>query len=442
MYGPASILVMAVVYFLMLLTISVTLTLSPRLQAQTVNVSSSNSSSHSTPPNLAVFSSDSKPYNFTYGEWTARWWQWAFIFCTAKDESKWEQWDEIVSRSMVMSPNMSPRKYREANVLNAQLLGIPSAIQESLIRSKREMDLAKKCVQYLKGQIESATVPLSSLSEKEFRYNNPVWIPYADILGQTLPANKGTEMRINKRLLSLLKIIALVKANLRFQVNFANQILTIASIEDLTEALYIMQNSTGLPPYKIRFFNEIFYPLYQKKVEEEDEQESAVVIQGQLISAQNRITTISGTVTLTANEICDYYNLQNPKSPINSENLRKTYLHELDNAGWIESIDVRNGNTKKAYYPIVVPAETSSLNVKTRETNETKIFPQFFTFHKINVPKNFELLSKDWLIYQILGLWKCGIELGGAKYSIDNYNEAIQFLDIESKLADCLRFPD
>jgi hypothetical protein len=62
------------------------------------------------------------------------------------------------------------------------------------------------------------------------------------------------------------------------------------------------------------------------------------------------------------------------------------------------------------------------------------VFPQFFTFHKINVPKNFELWSKDWLIYQILGLWKCGIELGSAQYSIDNYNDALQFLDIENKL--------
>jgi hypothetical protein len=89
-------------------------------------------------------------------------------------------------------------------IYTAQLLGIPSVIQESLIRSKREMDLAKKCVKYLKGQIETATVP----------------------------------------------------------------VLTIASVEDLTEALYIMQNSMGLPPYKISFFNEIFYPLYQKKLEE------------------------------------------------------------------------------------------------------------------------------------------------------------------------------
>jgi hypothetical protein len=281
-------------------------------------------------------------------------------------------------------------------------------------------------VLYLKAQIEKAT-----LSEKEFTYKNPVWIPYTEILGETLPANEGTEMRINKRLLSLLRITALVKANLRFQVNFDNQILTIASVEDLTEALYILQNSTGLPPYKIRFFNEIFCPLYQKKLEE-NEQESMVVIQGQLVLAQNN----SSTVALTANEICDHYNLQNPNSRIDSENLRKTYLHELDNAGWIESLEVRYGNTKKMYYPIVVPSETSSLNVetKTRETHETRVFPQFFTFHKINVSKNFKLLSKDWLVYQILGLWKCGIELGNAQYSISNYNEAIQFLDTESKL--------
>ncbi len=71
-----------------------------------------------------------------------------------------------------------------------------------------------------------------------------------------------------------------------------------------------------------RFFNEIFYPLYQKKVEEENEQESAVVIQGQLLSAQNKITALYPG-TLTANEICDHYNLHNPKSPINTDNLRK-----------------------------------------------------------------------------------------------------------------------
>jgi hypothetical protein len=71
MTAPASILAVTAVYFLV---VSITLTSSPRLQAQTVNVSSDNI--HSTPN--SVFSSDSKPYNFTYGEWTARWWQWGY----------------------------------------------------------------------------------------------------------------------------------------------------------------------------------------------------------------------------------------------------------------------------------------------------------------------------------------------------------------------------
>jgi hypothetical protein len=60
-----------------------------------------------------------------------------FIFCTAKDESKWEQWDEVVSRSLIMSPNMSPRKYRESTVLSAQQIGLPTAMQEAMIRPRR-----------------------------------------------------------------------------------------------------------------------------------------------------------------------------------------------------------------------------------------------------------------------------------------------------------------
>jgi hypothetical protein len=71
-WPAALILAIAAVYFLV---VSMTLTFSPRLQAQTFNISVDNS--HSI-PNLSVFSSDSKPYNFTYGEWTARWWQWGY----------------------------------------------------------------------------------------------------------------------------------------------------------------------------------------------------------------------------------------------------------------------------------------------------------------------------------------------------------------------------
>jgi hypothetical protein len=159
-----------------------------------------------------------------------------FIFCTAKDESRWEQWQEIVSRSLIMSPNMSPKKYRESTILNAGQIGLPNAMQEALIRSRKEMELARKCVLYLKSSISeaAATLRIEDVSENhhDFIYNNPVWIPYSQILGATLPAEKGTEMRINRRLLLLLRIIALTKSALRYQVIFDNQSLTIAAVED------------------------------------------------------------------------------------------------------------------------------------------------------------------------------------------------------------------
>ena len=95
------------------------------------------------------------------------------------------------------------------------------------------------------------------------------WIPYTEILGNTLPDDKGTEMRTNRRLLLLIRIISLAKGDLRFQVILHNQTLTIANGEDLTEALHIIQNSDGSPPYKVKFFTDILCPLHERKVEEE-----------------------------------------------------------------------------------------------------------------------------------------------------------------------------
>jgi len=73
-----------------------------------------------------------------------------------------------------------------------------------------------------------------------------------------------------------------------------------------------------LPPYKVRFFNEIIYPLYEKKAEEErskqEQPSNEVIITGNL-EGSSILEEKLRKVTLTANEICDYYNLKNP-SPL------------------------------------------------------------------------------------------------------------------------------
>ena len=44
-------------------------------------------------------------------------WGWPVcIFCSARDESKWEIWPEIQSRCLITSPNMSIEKYQESNL--------------------------------------------------------------------------------------------------------------------------------------------------------------------------------------------------------------------------------------------------------------------------------------------------------------------------------------
>jgi hypothetical protein len=60
----------------LLITLIALISLSPTLQAQTSNVSSSTTTFHTnnnTLREVQVFSANSKPYNLTYGEWTARW---------------------------------------------------------------------------------------------------------------------------------------------------------------------------------------------------------------------------------------------------------------------------------------------------------------------------------------------------------------------------------
>jgi hypothetical protein len=122
---------------------------------------------------------------------------------------------------------------------------------------------------------------------------------------------------------------------------------------------------------------------------------------------------------LTANEICNYYNLVNPQKRINSDNLHKTYLNELVSAGWIEALDVRDGNTKKVYYPIIAPLgqeEEATQGHITQETTESKADPEFSIHHKINVPIDYIPLSKNWLNLEVLRLWKCGIDIGNGHY--------------------------
>ncbi|MFZ0328294.1 MAG: cache domain-containing protein [Nitrososphaeraceae archaeon] len=81
--NTTSVLVLLAIQITALFIVSVLLIgLSQYLYAQTGNTSSTSTIFHTInggpPKSAGLFSSDSKPYNLTFGEWTARWWQWGY----------------------------------------------------------------------------------------------------------------------------------------------------------------------------------------------------------------------------------------------------------------------------------------------------------------------------------------------------------------------------
>jgi hypothetical protein len=365
-----------------------------------------------------ILSHDSEEIEFSYVDKTERGFQpkrvvvrgWpACIFCSAKDESNWPTWPEIANRFLITSPNMVTEKYLQSNILIAQRKGLPELLQQKLIVSNEEIQLAKDCILYLKQEIQKIS------NNKQ----NAVWIPYSQILGEILPSEKGTDTRVTKRIFSFLNIIALAKAHLRLKLIYGQETLIIAALEDLGEVLHITQNLNGMPTYKMKFFNEIFTPLYRSKTrppEKHDNEESRIAV--------------------TTRELCDYVKEKTGKE-IDTDNLKKKYLNELHNNGLIGKDNSVIDHRQKTYYPLVeLPSSTEDNDEKISNCTNPGTFDNFLQYSKINIPDNCKTIPEDWLIYEILTLTRYRIDLdnfNGCIADFLNTTEDLKFFDKDGK---------
>ena len=361
-------------------------------------------------------------------------WGWPVcIFCSARDESKWEIWPEIQSRCLITSPNMSIEKYQESNFLTAQTMSLPYDIQQKIIVSDEEIELAKKCVLYLKHQIFKLSRGEEEYQEPKNNNNsevqsrkksNPVWIPYGPILGEVLPGEKGTDMRTQQRLFYLLNVIPLAKLDSRQKLFDGNQELVIANLEDLAEVLHITQNISGIPSYKIKFYREIFLPLIRSKnkKDEKDGKEEKII-------------------AVTTKELADYYKEKTGKA-ISTDNLRKTFLVELLNNDYIGELKSELDSRQFIYYPLMEfeDSEIMHINLTKEEKDDRDIskmsnsyqFDNYLHISPIKIPKYCKRIPKDWLIYELLSFARYRIEIDNFVGPLADYlnnHEKFQLLD-------------
>jgi hypothetical protein len=313
----------------------------------------------------------------------------ACIFCSAKNESSWPTWPEIQSRFLITSPNMIKRKYRDGNILTAQRMGLPGLLQEQIIVSKIQVDLATKCASYTLGQVKQCSI----------QNTNPVWIPYTMILGKVLPAEKGTDNRIVRRIFTFLKITTLSRAHLRCKLKYGNESMVISDIdEDLHEVLHITQNLSGVPPFKLKVFESVFLPLYKSKKSpaKKDNREEAII-------------------AVTAKELCDSVEKVLGRT-INVENMKNTYLSEFLNSQMIDHVRSEIDKRENIYFPLIDTSNSTTHNdvEESEKYGKCVIISRLHNIlqhPRIMVSKNYNITADNWLERMVFTLQKYTTEI-------------------------------
>lgn len=302
------------------------------------------------------------------------------IFCSAKDESSWPIWPEIKSRCLITSPNMIPQKYQQSTKLIAVKYGKPNSVQQRIIISDNDIKLAKDCILLLKQKI-------SELRLKNNDGRISYWIPYAELLEAELPSDKGIHVRFQKRVFAFLRTIPVLKFNRRkLLVLEGNEISVIADLTDLKETLSIVQNFDGIPRQKVEFFNDVLSPLYKSKTEPNTSADG---------SKKEDI------IAVTTKELCNFYKEKKGKI-INTDNLKKTFLNELENNEIIDREVSKIHGQQYIYYPLVEPFDNNNTNGESSSfSSNLGQFDQISQYSSTIYEKTISNLSEKQLIYEI-----------------------------------------
>ena len=273
---------------------------------------------------------------------------------------------------------MIKAKYEESTTLIAQRKGLPSFIKNQVIVSNQDVELAKQCAPYIKQE-------LRKLSENKI----DVWIPYYDVIARALKSDKGTDLRHSNRIFTLLNMIPLVKCTNRQILSIGkNPGSIIATLEDLSHVLAITQNLTGLPAYKIKFFKEVFYPLWRAKTDPDKSADKTKEEDG---------------ISVTTKELKEKYKSKYGKITT-TDNLKKTFLNELHNNGFIEEeISIIN-NKQYVYKPLVAGDDDNNEKISISFISNSGQFDNVLQHSRLLVPKNYILPPKNWLEMEILAL--------------------------------------
>lgn len=250
----------------------------------------------------------------------------ATIVCSAKNEAKNEVWPEIETRFFMTSPNSNISKYKKANQLTSQKMGLPSWSSDVYDNEEDK----KWCRLHTSEIIE------------ELKKQKDFWHPLYELMDNFFPSNQGVMMRHYKRLLSFCNVESMINAEQRPTLQFKNkddQIVKtyIGTFQDIEAAIDTLGNLSVIPPEKLKFYDDIFMPLFDE----------INTVQDDLTDIQNRLVKKTG---VTSEQLAEKYTNVFHK-PITSKQIRESYLNILNDEGLIQYEENESNKREYLYFP-------------------------------------------------------------------------------------------
>ena len=190
----------------------------------------------------------------------------SFIFAQAVDYSKYERWPEVQRRFIITNPKMdSTKKYEEAIHLIMQKNCLPDFMYQKQVVSDEEKKRAKEIVAYLYEKIA-----------KVCRYLKPgtnnTFVPYQEAVENALSKIRTSDMSAAKRFSAFLSLMPMINIQKRPCIMLHTEkedeegpiveMIPLAILDDLKDANYIVQYSSGVRPYIMQWYYETFIHCY------------------------------------------------------------------------------------------------------------------------------------------------------------------------------------
>lgn len=296
----------------------------------------------------------------------------AVLICTAKDETRNERWDETATRFQIVSPSSNLQKYKAGMDIISKSYGLPSDLYEEQVIGKSEK---KRISELIKNLIEQIQV-----------FNGEVTNPFIDELSRHFPQDSGARWRQYKTFLGLVNLHCLCYSQHRPKVIINEKSIPIVTKADLQWTLSVMRDINTVPPNKLKWFDDIFVPAFNKYAENICFNSG---IERKCIIGQHIKKFIEETTNADPSV----------------KQLRETYLDTLFEHGIIEKeMDPRN-RTRDTYWPAEGyenKSKSSLIAIESFDKSCVELFIEKYLKRRFRFELREQQLSQDELVQIIL----------------------------------------